>query len=327
LTELKALKPAQKSQLMQKAVSGMGTLPPKEQAQLISLGMKMQKRHQQTGQGLTPEQQQTFQLAQDAMKDVPPQELEKVTQCAQKTALDATKDPARMMMVAKELPHADRLELQQALVDNRIVPREQEALLNHALQPNGVLDQVGIAATYLEIAKPHATKLLAVPFVEWGIGFVFLAFACEAGYPKWLTWDGFGMVFTFIGFYFAFLNLEQIKAVAMNPPPGLTEAALAQDLNGALNVIPPENKQTFMLGVAGLIVAAVGLLCQVIWAVWGVLMLLSPGSCDAFVALICKLIVAAKSFLVLAMVGYVAYQGKEIWEKVRGGYVPVSPPH
>lgn len=332
LTELKRMKPTDKSVLMQKAVRGMGTLPPKEQAQLISLGMKMQKRHVQGGQAMTPEQQQTIALAQDAVKDVPPAELNKVSACAQQTALEATKDPARLMMVARQLPVEDRQQLQQTLVENKIVPPEQQALLSHALQPDGPLDQIAIAAEYLEMAKPYATKLLLVPFVEWGLGVLFTLFPCDAPFPEWLCWDGFGMVFTFAGFYLAYMNFELIKGIAMNPPPGLKEAALSQDLAGALQVIPPENKSTIALGVAGLIIAVLGLMCQALWAVWGVLTLLNPASCNVLVSFVCKIIVAAKSFLVLGMIGYSVYQGRQIWEKTRGGqtgqpggqYAPVS---
>lgn len=324
LTELKTMQPAQKSALLQKAAEGMGQLPPAEQAQLISMGMKMQKKHVQGGVAMTPEQQQTIQLAQDAVKDVPPQELAKVNARAQQTALEATRDPARLMMVARSLPVADRLELQQTLVESKVVPPEQEALLTHALQPNGVLDQVGVAAEYLEMAKPYAQKLLLVPFVEWVLGILFTLFPCDALLPEWLCWDGFGMVFTFAGFYLAYSNFENIKAIAMNPPPALKEAALAQDVNRALQVIPPENKATVMIGVAGLVIAALGLVCQVIWAVWGVLLLLSPAPCNAFVSLVCKIVVAAKSFLVLGIIAYVAYQGHQFWDKMRGGYTPVN---
>mmetsp|Transcript_93502 Transcript_93502/g.165382 ORF Transcript_93502/g.165382 Transcript_93502/m.165382 type:complete len:367 (-) Transcript_93502:136-1236(-) len=321
LTELKGLPPGQKSALMQKAVQGMGTLPPKDQAQLISLGMKMQK-NAQAGQAISPEQQQIIALAQDAVKDVPPQELNKVTACAQQTAKQAIQDPAKLFMVAKELPATDRLELQQTLVANKIVPPQQEALLSHALQPNGPLDQIAIAAEYLEMAKPYAQTLLLVPVVEWCLGFVFSLFPCDASLPEWLCWDGFGMVFTFAGFYLAYMNFEHIKAIAMNPPPGLQEAALAQNLDGALNSIPPEQKTTVMLGVGGLAIALVGILCQVCWALYGVTQILDMGKCNAFVAFVCKIVIAAKSFLVLGMIGYCAYQGKQIWDKMHGGYAP-----
>jgi len=322
-TELKQMNPAQKSAVMQKAVRGMGTLPPKEQASLISLGMKMQKRQAQGGQAMTPELQQTIALAQDAVKDVPPEELNKVSACAQQTAMEATQDPARLMMVASAMPAEDRLQLQQTLVESKIVPPEQEHLLSHALQPNGPLDQIAIAANYLEMAKPYATGLMLVPVVEWGLGFLFLLFPCDAPLPEWLCWDGFGMVFTFAGFYAAYMKFELIKGIAMNPPPGLKEAALSQDLNSAVQLIPPENKTTIGLGVAGLVVAVLGLICQAIWAVWGVLTLLNPASCNMFVSFVCKIVVAAKSFLVLGMIGYSAYQGKQIWEKTRLGYIPV----
>merc|ERR1712054_467926 len=104
------------------------------------------------------------------------------------------------------------------------------------------------------------------------------------------------MVFTFAGFYAAYMNFEHIKGIAMNPPPGLKEAALSQDLNTALQVIPPENKTTIALGFVGLVVAIAGLLCQALWAVWGVLTLLNPASCNFFVSLVCRVVVAAKSF-------------------------------
>lgn len=321
LTELKRLPPGQKSALMQKAVQGMGTLPPKDQAQLISLGMKMQKRHVHGGEAMSPDQQQIIALAQDAVKDVPPQELNKVTASAHQTAMQATQDPARLFMVAKQLPPSDRLELQQTLVANRIVPPQQEALLSHALQPNGPLDQIAIAAEYLEIAKPYATALLLVPVVEWAMGFVFSLFPCDAALPEWLCWDGFGMVFTFAGFYLAYSNFEQIKIIAMNPPPGLAEAAQAQNLDGALNSIPPEQKTTVILGVAGLAAAIVGILCQVFWALCGVTTLFA-GNCNPVVALLCKIVIAAKSFLVLGIIAYCAYQGKQIWDKMHGGYAP-----
>lgn len=328
LTELKGMKPEEKSALMQKTVKGMGTLPPKKQADLIRMGMKMQKQHAQTGQALTPEQQQTIMLAQDAVKDVPPSELNAVSACMQETIVEATKDPARIMMVARELPTEDRAQLQQTLVENKIVTPEQEAVLDHALQPNGLLDQVGLAAEYLEKAKPHAKQLLLVPVIEWCLGGFFSLFSCEAPLPSWLCWDGFGMLFTFCGFYGAYMSVEHVKNMAMDPPPGLKEAALSQDLNRALATIPPEKKTHAFLLIAGILVVALGLLCQALWAVWGVMVLLNPASCNGFVSFVCKIVVAVKSFLVIGLIAYCAYQGKQVWEKMggmRSGYSPVNP--
>lgn len=328
--EVKQMQPAQKSALMQKAVQGMGTLPPAEQAQLISLGMKLQKTHVQSGQAMTAEQQATIILAQDAFKDVPEEELSKVAACAQQTAIQAAQDPARLMMVAAAMPIQDRLELKQSLVETKLVSPEQEALLTEALQPNGPLDQLAIAAQYLEMAKPYATKLQLVPLVEWGLGFVFAQLSCEASFPEWLCWDAFGMVFTYIGFYAAHTNFEVIKAIAMNPPPQLQEAALTQNFGTVAQAIPQENKVNIMIGAAGVVVAVSGLICQALWAVWGVLMLLNPFSCNLFVSFVCKIVIAAKSVLVLGMIVYSILQGKEIYEKTRVGgstganYFPVN---
>jgi len=122
------------------------------------------------------------------------------------------------------------------------------------------------------------------------------------------------------------MNFEHIKALALNPPDGLKEAALSQDLtgvHGAFQSIPPESKGTFMIAIAGLVFVILGLICQALWAVWGVLTLLNPASCNAFVSLVSKIVVGAKSFLVLVLIGYAAHQGKQIVEKVRGGYAPL----
>merc|ERR1711879_231847 len=135
------------------------------------------------------------------------------------------------MGVAKELPPEDRTELQDVLVASKAIPPEQEALLQKALEPNGLLDQLGLVAEYLDKAKPYARYVAAVPIVEWILGWLFGFLPCDIPLASWLCWDGFGVVFTVAGFYGAYTSFDAIKAVALNPPEGLQAAVLNRDAN------------------------------------------------------------------------------------------------
>lgn len=326
LNEIKDLSPQDKGALMKKAAGGMGGLPPKEQAALISAGLKA-KGMVTSGATMPPEQQQLVAQAADAFKDVPPRDMEEVQKVAQTTAIDAAKDPAKLAIIAKELPPEDRMELQQALVESHVVPKEQEAVLQHVLQPNGVLDQVAIAAEYLEKIKPFALQLALIPVIEWVLGVLFSLASCDIPLASWLCWDGFGMVFTVGGFYLAYMSFEAVKRVGMNPPPELQQALVSRNAASVWTAIPPQNRMELAMGAAGIVVALLGLLCQLLWAIWGILLVLDMAGCNLLVAFISKVGIFAKSALVLGLVAYALFQLKQVHDKMGGAglgaYMPV----
>lgn len=312
LRELKGMDPKAKGEIMRKAVQGIPMLPPGQQAQLISTAMKV-KRDTAAGAQASPEQLQLAREAHEAFRDVPAKDMNELGNVfTQASATEAAKDPAKLVLVAKELPPEDRAEFQQILIESNVVPPEQEALLHEALQPNGVLDQVGFVVEYIEIAKKFSRYLLIIPAGEFVLGILLAGLQCDAPFAAWMHLDGLGMLLMLAGFYAACKGFESVK------DPVLSQAVNTPDPVHIMNTLPEDQKTMFILGVAGLALAILSLLCQVCWAVWGFFLFFSMASCNLLVSFLFH-VFGIKSFVVLGVVVFAAYKGKQLYDKVGGG--------
>mmetsp|Transcript_70618 Transcript_70618/g.169210 ORF Transcript_70618/g.169210 Transcript_70618/m.169210 type:complete len:391 (+) Transcript_70618:126-1298(+) len=314
LAQLQTMSPQQKGDFLQKTAQGLSKLPPKDQAQLISAGMKIYKASATEG-GPREEHKQLLAQAHRAFQDVPERDMQAASAIGVQNLQEATRDPARLVMVAKELPPEERVELQQTLKETKMMPPESEVLLEHAMEPNGLLDKLGMVIEFTEKVKPYLTYIPIILLVEFGLGVIFHLFYCETPFGDWLVADAVAMAFLFGGLFLVYVNVNGLKTLVTEPPQELTQAAMSKDVFKAWRAIPHQQQLQVILVLVGLLLVIVGLLLQIPRALWGIVLFFSFSSCNLLVALISRIAILVKVVAVFGILGVCIYQGMQLWRK------------
>eukprot|EP00928_Gymnodinium_smaydae_P099575 TRINITY_DN9543_c0_g1_i2.p1 TRINITY_DN9543_c0_g1~~TRINITY_DN9543_c0_g1_i2.p1 ORF type:complete len:878 (+),score=191.36 TRINITY_DN9543_c0_g1_i2:363-2636(+) len=268
----------------------------------------------------SPRSQQLLLMAAEALEHIPAQELRAIGLLMQEALLEAMQDPANLVLVAKELAPAERSGLKNLLVAHRVVAHELEFLLDHALIEDGFVDRFGTLIDHLRRARPYASYLLTLPALEFALGLIFSNLSCAAPYSDWLVKDGIGMCVTLAGFFCGYFALSNASS-SMQGYMVISHALLSGSAGagaGSQTSVPEEHHLALYFCAVGLSVALLGLLCQIVWAMWGLLMWLCDtfASCNKAVEIASRIIILAKVFVVLSSFGYVVFQTKRMCDQM-----------
>eukprot|EP00971_Amphidinium_carterae_P098281 1944310-Amphidinium_carterae.1 len=94
-----------------------------------------------------------------------------------------------------------------------MIPPESEAVIEHALERDGLLDQLGLLVDFVEQVKPYLTYIPIVLLVEFFLGLIFHLFYCEAPYGDWLEADALAMICLCGGLFLTYINIGAVRTL------------------------------------------------------------------------------------------------------------------
>ncbi|CAJ1356489.1 unnamed protein product [Effrenium voratum] len=302
---LSAASTDQKQELMKSAISGFGKLPAGERAEVLRLAVSATVQAGGSGTASSnagPLTRNVGLLVKEAKIDEMPAEERK--QLAQEVQKDASElvQPQQLIEVVAELKPEEREQVTEALIEAKIVPKEQQAVLEQAMRPGGYADKLAAVVKVWMMIEEYAYVILAFPFLELFLAMIFGGLPCNSGLSTWLRADAIYGVLTVSSGWCSSLQLAPVLQRMREDPVDVAQRwqetegknlSLTQRLE---HLVPGVDVSAYQLGALGVAAATLFLIIGLANSIVGILELFATlvAGCSVLMVLVSMVFLAVR---------------------------------
>mmetsp|Transcript_124519 Transcript_124519/g.195099 ORF Transcript_124519/g.195099 Transcript_124519/m.195099 type:complete len:586 (+) Transcript_124519:130-1887(+) len=213
----------------------------------------------------------------------------------------------------------ERKELAAALTKTKLIPEDQQAFVQEIVQPDGILEEAGTAASTVNDAREFLWFFVALPFMEYFCAKRWLRYKqdCAANLNSWMHADACLALATVMFAAFAWKLLGPAYDVLSSDPVGSMRrwqksATSGTDLSERLLQTFRIDSVSFRFGCVSVVVVLLATLFSAVYAVWGVLHFIGV-VLDACIEISALFISAVLAFR-FCLIAYIVYMIVRVWK-------------
>jgi len=271
----------QRQQIVTAAISGYGAMQPQDRAEVLALVVQnasaAQAKPSKAGDSQIVSNMRTIVKAAKLEK-MPEEERDSLLLVTQSQAMELA-TPQHFTEALTHMSPEDRKELSSALVKTKFIPKEQAALIEEIVQPDGILDEMNANAGAVSMVRDCVWVIAALPVLEWMCARRWANTTdCTSSLVSWLHIDSC-LSLTMVCFVLiAYKLLAPAYDQVSRDPTGIWKrwqisGETSDDLDSRLRSTFRTGAVAFQAGSASILFSAFLALLSGAYAVWAVLLL------------------------------------------------------